>query len=234
MKTCIRFCTYKRYHPCSAHAHFPSYSGHVHVSEEHSYILFHWNSTPRTGNRRKNKFFFRILLTALQYSVLTAVIRVKQKPEHHCFNKCYLKHSQYQQSTHKSDIIERSVTFLLADHPPPPVLASNVNHGSSHSSSRKYGCPGDRNPKFKIYMYIYMHNWSTIYYAARNYVSLHVSTADRGSSVVNVLCYKSEDRWLDLSWCQWIFHWHNPSDRTMALRSTQPLTEMSTRSISWG
>jgi hypothetical protein len=26
----------------------------------------------------------------------------------------------------------------------------------------------------------------------------------------------------------------NPSDRTMALVSTQPLTEMSTRSISWG
>ena len=31
-----------------------------------------------------------------------------------------------------------------------------------------------------------------------------------------------------------ILHWHNPSDRTMALGSTQPLTEMSTRSISWG
>jgi len=31
-----------------------------------------------------------------------------------------------------------------------------------------------------------------------------------------------------------IFHWHNPSDRTMALGSTQPLTEISTRSISWG
>ena len=31
-----------------------------------------------------------------------------------------------------------------------------------------------------------------------------------------------------------IFHWHNPSDRTMALGSTQPLTEMSTSSISWG
>jgi len=30
-----------------------------------------------------------------------------------------------------------------------------------------------------------------------------------------------------------LFHWHNPSDRTMALASTQPLTEMSTRSISW-
>ena len=31
-----------------------------------------------------------------------------------------------------------------------------------------------------------------------------------------------------------IFHWHNPSDRTMALGSTQPLTRMSTRNVSWG
>jgi hypothetical protein len=31
-----------------------------------------------------------------------------------------------------------------------------------------------------------------------------------------------------------IFPWHNPSDLTMALGSTQPLTEISTRSISWG
>ena len=31
-----------------------------------------------------------------------------------------------------------------------------------------------------------------------------------------------------------IFHWHNPSSRTRALGSTQPLTEMSTRCISWG
>jgi len=30
------------------------------------------------------------------------------------------------------------------------------------------------------------------------------------------------------------FHWHNPSDRTMALGLTQPLTEMSTTNISWG
>jgi len=30
------------------------------------------------------------------------------------------------------------------------------------------------------------------------------------------------------------FHWHNPSGRTMALRLTQALTEMSTRNISWG
>ena len=31
-----------------------------------------------------------------------------------------------------------------------------------------------------------------------------------------------------------IFQLHNPSGRTMALVSTQPLTEMSTRCISWG
>jgi hypothetical protein len=31
-----------------------------------------------------------------------------------------------------------------------------------------------------------------------------------------------------------IFHWHNPSGRTVVLGSTQPLTEMSTRNISWG
>jgi len=51
---------------------------------------------------------------------------------------------------------------------------------------------------------------------------------DRGSTVVKVLCYKSEGRRFDPNWCQWIFH------RTMVLGSTQPLTEMSTRSISWG
>jgi len=31
-----------------------------------------------------------------------------------------------------------------------------------------------------------------------------------------------------------IFQWHNPSGRTMALGSTRPLTEMSTRCIFWG
>jgi hypothetical protein len=31
-----------------------------------------------------------------------------------------------------------------------------------------------------------------------------------------------------------IFYWHNPSGHTMALGSTQPLTEMSTINISWG
>ena len=28
---------------------------------------------------------------------------------------------------------------------------------------------------------------------------------DRLSTVVKVLCYKSEGRWFDPIWCQWIF-----------------------------
>ena len=57
---------------------------------------------------------------------------------------------------------------------------------------------------------------------------------DVGGTVVKVLFYKSECRWFDPSWCHWKFSLiYNLSDRTMALGSTQPLTDMSTRSISW-
>ena len=31
---------------------------------------------------------------------------------------------------------------------------------------------------------------------------------DRSSTVAEVLCYKSEGRWFDPRWCQWIFHLH--------------------------
>ena len=44
--------------------------------------------------------------------------------------------------------------------------------------------------------------------------------------MVKVLCYKSEGRWFDPSWCHWNF--------SLIILPTQPLTEMSTRSISWG
>jgi len=33
-----------------------------------------------------------------------------------------------------------------------------------------------------------------------------LNEGDRGSTVVKVLCYKSESRWFDPSWCQWNFH----------------------------
>jgi hypothetical protein len=57
---------------------------------------------------------------------------------------------------------------------------------------------------------------------------------DRGSTVVKVLHYESEVRWFDPRCCHEFFIDINSSDRAMALRSTQPLTEMSTGSISWG
>jgi hypothetical protein len=46
--------------------------------------------------------------------------------------------------------------------------------------------------------------------------------------------YISEGREFDSRWCHWNFSLLNPSDRTIVLGSTQPLTEMSTRDISWG
>jgi hypothetical protein len=46
--------------------------------------------------------------------------------------------------------------------------------------------------------------------------------------VVKALRYKPVGRGFDSRW------WHNPSGRTVALGWTQPLTEMSTRCISWG
>jgi len=33
-----------------------------------------------------------------------------------------------------------------------------------------------------------------------------LSVRDGGSTVFKVLCHKSEGRWFDPSWCQWIFH----------------------------
>ena len=37
-------------------------------------------------------------------------------------------------------------------------------------------------------------------------IKYNSNQGDRGSAVVKVLCYKSEGRWFDPSWCQWIFH----------------------------
>ena len=55
------------------------------------------------------------------------------------------------------------------------------------------------------------------------------------AQLVEALCYKPGGRGFDFRWCHWIFFdWHNPSGRTMALGSTQPLTEMSTRNVFWG
>jgi hypothetical protein len=70
-------------------------------------------------------------------------------------------------------------------------------------------------------------------YFQPEFKDLTLLSGDHGSIVVKVQRYKSEGCWFDPRWCHWNFSLTNPSDRTMALGSTQPLTEMSTISISW-
>jgi hypothetical protein len=68
------------------------------------------------------------------------------------------------------------------------------------------------------------------------YFDLYASAmwfGDRGSRVVNVLCYKSEYGSFDPRWRQCIFPWHKTSDLTVFFGTTLPLTEKSTRNISW-
>jgi hypothetical protein len=50
------------------------------------------------------------------------------------------------------------------------------------------------------------------------------------AQLIEALRYKPEGSGFDSRWCPW----HNHSGCTMVLGSTQPLTEMSTRNISWG
>ena len=54
------------------------------------------------------------------------------------------------------------------------------------------------------------------------------------AQLVEALRYKTRGRGFESRWCHWDFHWQNPSGRTMALGLTQPLTQMSTRNVSWG
>jgi hypothetical protein len=51
------------------------------------------------------------------------------------------------------------------------------------------------------------------------------------AQLVEMLCYKPNGRRYDSQWCGWNFL--HPSSCSMALGLTQPLTEMSTRNISW-
>jgi hypothetical protein len=52
--------------------------------------------------------------------------------------------------------------------------------------------------------------------------------------LVAALPHKVEGRGFHSRWGRWIFYWLNPPGRTMAMGSTQLLTELSTRDISWG
>ena len=74
-----------------------------------------------------------------------------------------------------------------------------------------------RSVKGLLYLYIYMNVWGTRW---RSWLRHCATSRTVAGSIPDSMIG--------------IFHWHNPSDRTMALGRTQPLTEMSTRDVSWG
>jgi len=94
--------------------------------------------------------------------------------------------------------------------------------------------PPDLNFLDPYFIFTYMHNNHC--HQVTSHLQLNILLfGDRGGSVVKMLRYKSEGRWFDPSCCHWYLSLtYNPSDRTMALGSTRPLTEMSTKSISYG
>jgi hypothetical protein len=129
---------------------------------------------------------------------------------------------------------------------------NSLNHFIIHSHPRwNTRCPIlGQNPLINVLQiisnycwYIVKHNathlQSTVplediqhYYSLFSTVIYDCTDGDRDGIVVRVLCYISEGRWFDSKCCHW--NWHNPSDRNMDLGSTQSLTEMITRRISWG
>jgi len=110
---------------------------------------------------------------------------------------------------------------------------------SSYSMYTRVHCSGMDNIQSNISKIICMKTWSwndTLY------------------SVYSDIILNDYSQWRGTLWRSWlrhcatsrqvagsipdgvigIFHWHNPSGRTMALGLTQPLTQMSSRNISWG
>jgi hypothetical protein len=92
-------------------------------------------------------------------------------------------------------------------------------------------------PRYWISHTIVLKVVKRFHYILYIYIYIHTHTIIRGhvvAQLVEALRYKLEGRVFDSRSCYWNFHWHNISGRTMALGSTQPLTEMSSRNISWG
>ena len=54
------------------------------------------------------------------------------------------------------------------------------------------------------------------------------------TQLVEALLYKPESRGFDSQWVVGICHLLSPTGRAMAVGSTQPLTDISTRSVFWG
>jgi hypothetical protein len=73
-------------------------------------------------------------------------------------------------------------------------------------------------------MYVILMSFSILHHSNNIWLELQVMKGACDSIVAEALCYKPEVRGI-------VSNLPNPSGRTMALGSTQPLTEMSTRNL---
>jgi hypothetical protein len=84
---------------------------------------------------------------------------------------------------------------------------------------------------------VYLHSRSAPAFHVRNKFTLSF-TMTVGTllvaQLVEAMRYKPGSRGFDYRRCHWDFQLINPSGHTMAVGSTQPLTDMSNRNISWG
>jgi len=51
--------------------------------------------------------------------------------------------------------------------------------------------------------------------------------------LIETLHYKLECPGFEFRWCYWDFFWLHPFGRTMAMVSTQPVTEIMTKDVFW-
>ena len=72
---------------------------------------------------------------------------------------------------------------------------NKIGHRNAHKTSFRYGF-GKNGPSGS----------SSLLRGVTEFLFLRSAFGDRGSTVVKVPYYKSEGRWFDPSWCQWIFY----------------------------
>jgi len=117
----------------------------------------------------------------------------------HCKIACKAKRYN---STHSIKIPFQSTSSSL------PLLNFNTVCSFSLCVFSSFLVNWIRHPLREIFQTLYhkelTHIWFIVFYRFIVYIYIYIY-GDRGSTVVKVLCYKSEGRWFDPSWCQWLF-----------------------------
>ena len=105
-------------------------------------------------------------------------------------------------------------------------ISAQANY-TDRSLSRLFSVPTSQQEKVSGHHRKFRHQCFSYTLSSVYYLLSTFQPGVRGGAVVEALRYETEGRGFDSRW------WHNPSVRTMPLGMTWPLTEMSTRNISW-